>query len=323
MESLAGCSWFRFQQVLTPSHAGLGLFFLEYDSMAFNINTALGLSNKIPGINVAGAAVSLLTGGAPSLNDLVFNPYNPFADMTKLPDPILSHTWYVELPGYDFGIASGTGLIGGAVSSASGALGNLAGSATNALGGSAALASNIAAGVAGAATSALSGAVSGVTGLGYEYVIEATCPLRQYEARTIFRNGRKNKYPGSYDVGNMRLTVYGDSQGNSFRYLNAWHNSPLVPFSPANSNTRGGMWAAPAQIKRPITVVILAPDLSKVAYISYIGCWITNVSEIALDASKDSIINYAVDISVDDVFVTIAGAGGLLDAGAQALGIPL
>lgn len=291
--------------------------------MGFNINTALGLSNKIPGINVAGAAVSLVTGGAPSLNDLVFNPYNPFKDTTKLPDPILSHTWYIELPGYDFGISSGTGLIGGAVGSATGALGNLAGGAASAVGASAGLASSIAGGVAGAATGAISGLVSGATGLGYEYVLEATLPLRQYEARTVFRNGRKNKYPGGYDVGNMRLTVYGDSQGLSFRYLNAWHNSPLVPFTPGNANARGGMWAAPAQIKRPITAVILAPDLSKVAYLTYTGCWITNVSEISLDSSKDTLINYAVDISVDDVYVTISGAAGLLDAGAQAFGIPL
>lgn len=291
--------------------------------MGFNINTALGLSNKIPGINVAGAAVSLVTGGAPSLNDLVFNPYNPFKDATKLPDPILSHTWYIELPGYDFGISSGTGLIGGAVGSATGALGNLAGGAASAVGASAGLASSIAGGVAGAATGAISGLVSGATGLGYEYILEATLPLRQYEARTVFRNGRKNKYPGGYDVGNMRLTVYGDSQGLSFRYLNAWHNSPLVPFTPGNANARGGMWAAPAQIKRPITAVILAPDLSKVAYLTYTGCWITNVSEISLDASKDTLVNYAVDISVDDVYVTISGAAGLLDSGAQALGIPL
>lgn len=291
--------------------------------MGFDINTAIGLSNKIPGINVAGAAVNLLTGGSPSLNDLVFNPYNPFKDVTKLPDPILSHTWYLELPGYDFGISAGTGAIGGAISSATGALGGFAGNAASSLGAGAGLATSIASGVSNAATSAISGLVSGATGLGYEYVLEATLPLRQYEARTVFRNGRKNKYPAGYEVGNMRIVVYGDSQGNSFRYLNAWHNSPLVPFSAANSGVQGGIWTAPGQVKRPITAVILSPDLSKVAYITYVGCWITNVAEISLDASPDTLINYSVDISVDDVFVTIAGAGGLLDAGAQALGIPL
>ena len=291
--------------------------------MSFDINTALGLSNKIPGINVAGAAVRLVTGGAPTLNQLIYNPYNPFKDATKLPDPILSHTWYIELPGYDFGISSGTGMIGSAVGGVAGAIGGAAGDLASGLGANAGFASSVAANVTQGLTRSASSLVSGATGLGYEYVLEATLPLRQYEARTIFRNGRKAKYPAGYDVGNMRLTVYGDSQGLSFRYLNAWHNSPLVPFSPPNSNVRGGMWAAPAQIKRPITAVILAPDLSKVAYITYTGCWITNVAEISLDSSKDTLVNYAVDISVDDVFVTISGAPGLIDAGAQDQGIPL
>lgn len=291
--------------------------------MSFDVNTALGLSNTLPGINVAGAAVNLLTGSGPSLNALVSNPYNPFRDMTRLADPILSHTWYVELPGYDFGIASGTGTLGSIVAGASGTLGNVAGSIGSAVGLNAGTVSSVAARAAQAASGALSATVSGVTGLGYQYVLEATCPLRQYEVRSVFRNGRKNKYPGGYDVGNMRLVVYGDSQGTSFRYLNAWHNAPLVPFTPADSKIRGGRWRAPAQVKRDITAVILAPDFSKVAYLVYTGCWITNVAELALDASKDTLLNYAVDISVDDVFVTVSGAAGLLDAGANALGIPL
>lgn len=269
--------------------------------MLGNINTALGLSANIPGINVLGSAIGLATGTGPNIFEAINNPFNPLEDSIARPDPILTHTWFIDLPGFDFGI-------GGFAEDASSAAGDFAGGFLGETVG------GLVGNAAGGLVSAASSAVSNVTGLGYEYVIEATLPLRQYETRTVFRSGNKQKYPASYEVGNMRLVVYGDSKGLSLRFLNAWHNAPLADFSPTNAKTKGGVWNPPAKIKRPVTAVILAPNLSKVAYIQYTGCWITNISEIALDSSANNTVNYAVDLSVDDVFVTITGLAGLLDS---------
>lgn len=237
----------------------------------------------IPDLNIIGNAATFVGSGVPAL-DMFLNPYNPYKDARGRADPIMSYNWYVELPGYDFDLGStASSLLGG------GAIGSLVGETVGS-------------------------AVSKATGLPYEYVEEATLPFRNYSTRQVFRNGNFKKYPNQYEVGNMSLVVYADSAGLSLRYLNAWHNSPMIKFSSTTADTLGGRWRAPGKIKRKIIAVILAPNHQKVAYLEYTGCWLTSISEINVDSSPNTRVAYRVEISVDDVFVTVATMAGLVDA---------
>lgn len=287
-----------------------------------NLSTAASFASKIPGANIVSGALSLGTGGA-SLTDLVSNPYNPMKGALSRPDPVLTHMWYIELPGYDFGLGASGGPLSSLMDKASSSLAFGANNALNAVAGGPVLGLDgfaklqSAAGAAvGAAASAVSGLVSKVTGLGYEYVEEATLPFRQYTQRTLWRAGNQRKYPdNTYQVPNLRLTIYGDSQGQALQYLNAWHNAPMLPLKP--NDKQGPRWVAPEiAVKRKITAVVLAPDLSKVAHFVYTGCWIESISELQMESAQGQALKYAVDFSVDDVFITVSGGSGLIGAAA-------
>lgn len=291
--------------------------------MAINIGTAAQFAKNIPGVNVVSGALALGLGSGPSLVDMVQNPYNPLKGALSRPDPVLTHMWYVELPGYDFGIGSSngplSGVLAGAQSSISGGIQSIADKTSDSFGIgsiSSGAADSLASGVVGAAQSAASGIVSSVTGLGYEFVEEATLPFRQYSARNLWRAGKQIKVPDNmYTVPNMRLTVYGDADGLALQYLTAWHNAPMMPLKPNDLN--GPRWVAPyAAVKRKITAVVLAPDLSKVGYFVYTGAWIESISELQMESAQGQALKYQVDIAVDDVFVTVAGAAGLIQQGA-------
>lgn len=275
-------------------------------------------------IGLTGSLVNLTTGRGPNLTELIHNPFNPYRDALKRADPIMTYTWYIEMPGYDFGASAGEGLLGGAISNVANSLSGAANGIASQLGGVTqnlvqqginGLTSNLA--------SSASSLIGNITGLDYSYIEEASLPMRQFSARRIFRNGTWQKSYENYSIGDMRLQVYADSDGKSLRYLNAWHNSPMVQASSRNRDVQNGIWRATGKVKRPITAVILAPNHKKVAYVEYVGCWITDFSEINLNSNGSERLVYSVNISVDDVFITVTGMEGLIDAGASLMGWPL
>lgn len=198
------------------------------------------------GANFVGRAASMIGSNL----GMFVGTFNPMRDALSRADPLMSYTWYVELPAAGFN--------------------------------------------------------AGGMPLPYYYVEEATLPFRSYETRTVFRNGNYRKYPQKYSVTDMSLTVYADADGVALRYLESWLNSPLVSFASATSETSGGLWVAPeGTVKRSIIAVILAPNYGKVAYLEYTGAWITSISELGQDASPSTRVTYKVNVSVDDVFVTV------------------
>jgi hypothetical protein len=215
------------------------------------------------------------------------DPGNPLAGISARPDPLMSFTWYAQLPV----ISPGT------TQTASGASAGVLAS----------LASSALSGVGGALSSAMGGAVSTsqAAQLPWYFVEEATMPFRQFASKAIFREGRDRNYPDKYSVDTLRLAVYADSSNTSLKYLQAWNNAVLTPFSAATAGQLAGGWGRPSDYKKPIYIYLLDVTKSVIAIVQYTECWPISVDTYQMGSnSSERLVNH-VTFSVGDVFINV------------------
>lgn len=200
------------------------------------------------------------------------------------PDPVLSYTWYAQLPVINPGSTQNT-----AGASATSILQNIATSVSSSL------------------TSSLGGSVfvSSAAQLPWYYVEEATLPFRAFETRSIFREGRDRKYPSKYNVDNLRLAIYMDSQNNSYQYLQAWNNAIITPFAATSEATMGGGWGRPSDYKRPIYIYMLDVTNNVLALIEYTECWPVSIDAYQMDSGSSTRVVSHVNFSVGNVFINL------------------
>jgi hypothetical protein len=277
------------------------------------IGSVVGAASSLLSGNLSGAAASLLNapaavfqgvtqglGGFASAlglsspgtsafsTDGGISPGNSLAGASARPDPLLSFTWYAQLPVISSGSTqSSSGSVAGS------ALSGLAGSILNPLGN--------------ALSSALGGSVatSASAQLPWYYVEEATCPFRTYETISIFREGRDRKYPSKYNVDNLRLGIYADSQNKAFSYLQAWNNNILTPFSSSTSTSAAGGWGRPTDYEKSIFVYLLDANNQMLTILEYTECWPVSIDQYSLDSGSSTRIINQVNFSVGDVIINV------------------
>jgi hypothetical protein len=202
-------------------------------------------------------------------------------------DPLLSFCWYAQLPVITPGTAQ---------------------QATNAASTSvlANLASTTLSGILG---SAMGGgiATSNAAMLPWYYVEEASLTFRQFNAKSIFREGRDRHYPDKYSVDPLRLAIYGDSDNTALTYLQAWNNAIITPFNASSASTMAGGWGRASDYKRPIYIYLLDVTKNVLAIVQYTECWPTSVAEYSLDSGTSTRVVNHVTFSVGDVFVNLMG----------------
>lgn len=215
-------------------------------------------------------------------------PGDPLAGALARPDPMLNFLWYCQLPVIT--TTAGTGQAASGVSSISNSL------------------SSFVSGLLG--SSPLSGPLGGAQSsanssqLPWYYVEEATCPFRQFQNVSIFRDGRERHYPSKYTVNNMRLGIYADVGNVSIQYLQAWNNAILQPFTSSSLELGGGFGRA-SGYKLPIYIYLLDVDKSVLAILQYTECWPMTIQDYNMGSSSSERILNHVDFSVGDVFINL------------------
>ncbi len=244
------------------------------------ISQGLGGFASVLGLNTPGTSQFSTDGG--------ISPGNSLAGASARPDPLLSFTWYAQMPVINSG-------------STQSLAGSLAGSATSGL-------AQAALGPLGNALgSALGGAIATTASaqLPWYYVEEAQCPFRTYETATIFREGRDRKYPSKYNVDNLRLGIYADVQNQALTYLQAWNNNIITPFSSSTANTSAGGYGRPSDYKKSIFIYLLDAQNNTLTTLEYTECWPVSIDQYGMDSASSTRIVNQVNFSVGDVFVNV------------------
>jgi hypothetical protein len=247
-------------------------------------------SSFLAGLGSSSSSANLSSPGSFSSTSSIggVDPGNALPGALARSDPMLSFTWYAQLPV----INPGSTQTPSSASSAQGLLGSLASSL-----------------VSGALSSAMGGAISTSNSaqLPWYYVEEATMPFRQFTSKAIFREGRDRNYPEKYSVDTLRLAIYADSQNQSFQYLQAWNNTLLAPFSAATASQSAGGWGRPSDYKQSIYIYLLDVTKNILAIVQYTECWPMTIEPYAMNsASSERIMNH-VTFSVGDVFINLMG----------------
>ena len=230
-------------------------------------------------------------------------------------DPLFTTFWTIQLPSVPVAEEVNSNLLTTFSESLSSAAGTLSGWNTGLMGNiSSAIMGDSASEIIGSASSALSkaGQVIGDAGktiasssqtltLGDEYVESISLVNREYGSREVFRAGQNYKYPDTtVSIPDITMTLYGDRNIKSFRYIQNWIN--LIQ-GPASSKINHGGWVVPAKYKKVITVGIVDENASEFYLVDYIGCWPKSINEISLVSDGDDYIKYEASISVDDLKV--------------------
>lgn len=213
------------------------------------------------------------------------DPGNALGGAQARSDPMMSFCWYAQLPVISPGTSQQT-----------------ANAATTSI--LANLASTTLSGVLG---SSLGGSipVASAASLPWYYVEEASLTFRQFNAKSIFREGRDRHYPDKYSIDPLRLSIYADSQNLALTYLQSWQNAVMTPFNAASASTMAGGWGRPSDYKKPIYIYLLDVTKNVLAIVQYTECWPTTIAEYALDSGTSTRIVNHVTFSVGDVFVNL------------------
>jgi len=259
-----------------------------------NVSGALSNLTNAPG-NIISSALAGLGGqanvalsGAGSLGSMVgiggANPGNSLGGANARPDPLLSFCWYAQLP-----VISPGSTQNAASASTTSILNNLSSTLLTGL------------------SSSVGGAVStsNASSLPWYYVEEAALPFRNYSLKSIFREGRERHYPDRYNVDQLKLAIYADSDNTSTQYLQAWNNAIITPFSSATAATLAGGWGRPSDYKKSIFIYMLDVTKNVLAIIEYIECWPVTIAEYNMDSGTSTRIVNHVSFSVGDVFINL------------------
>lgn len=268
------------------------------DLLTGNISGAISTLANAPS-NIANSALSGLNGIAAGTLQSPGNfsavssngnadPGNSLAGALARSDPLMSFCWYAQLPVISPG--STQTVVGNATA---GVIASLAQTLVN--------------GASSVLSSAMGGAVSTSQSaqLPWYYVEEANLPFRQYTSKAIFREGRDRNYPDKYSVNTLRLSLYMDSQNTAFKYIQAWNNAIITPFSAATSDTLAGGWGRPSDYKKPIYIYMLDVTKNVLAIVQYTECWPMTMEDFAMNSSTADRVLGHVTFSVGDVFINL------------------
>jgi hypothetical protein len=138
--------------------------------------------------------------------------------------------------------------------------------------------------------------------LPWYYIEEANTPLRSFEVRTIFREGRDKHYPSKYSVDALQLSFYADSANVSFNYLNAWTTGGnIAPFTSSTAAKQGGRFRVPKDNKKTIKVYFVDATKQELFLLEYTECWPQTIASYSLDGASNRLVHH-VTFSVGDVF---------------------
>lgn len=240
-------------------------------------------------IQSAGATLSA-PGTIAEFSSSAYDATNALQAAQGRADPLMSFCWFAQMPVVTPNQAQNPGVLGavsaGLQSAANSALSSLLGNAAGT-------------------------AISGAAQLPWQYVEEATLPFRNFEQRSIFREGRSRHYPDKYSVDNMRCIVYADSANVAMNYLMTWQNAVMKPFTVQQANTGAGGYGRPSEYKLPIQFYVLDVTNQEILSVEYTECWPLTVDAIQLDSGTSNRIRLEVNFSVGDVFFTQIPVGGL------------
>lgn len=232
------------------------------------------------------------------------SPGNSLSGASARLDPLLSFSWYAELPVLSpvqpsaqaggstltnkLFNAFGGGVLGGVATSLVNDLANLSASSVN---------------------SYLNTNNSSPTQCPWYYIEEANCPFRSFSTVSAFREGRKRIYPSEYTVADLVLTMYMDNSNISLAYLKTWENLVLNPITKSTASEAGGRFGLPSGYKKSIFIYLLSASKQQIMIIEYAECFPTNVHNLSLDSANSNRLLANVNFSVGDVYTTIMPVG--------------
>lgn len=145
--------------------------------------------------------------------------------------------------------------------------------------------------------------VYGSVGLPWYYVEEANVPMREYQTRSIYREGRTKQYVSKYAVGNLTLTMYLDSKGGTWAYLKAWNAAIIDPFARTNATLQGGRFNPAYKHKKDIKIMLM--DARKQVSIQLLlsECIPINIETLSLGSGPGERVVARVTFAVGDAFM--------------------
>lgn len=271
-----------------------------------NIGAAFTSTVATGALSGIGSTISSLAGpGILGTLGAGMAPGNDLAGIQARSDPLMSFCWYAQLPTINPTPTSSNPVNQNNPST------SLASSLTNAL-------SSIASSAVNSLSSTFGGSVfssASAVSLPWYYVEEASLPFRNFSTKSIFRDGRHRHYADTYSIDNLTLHFYLDSSNTAFKYLQAWQNAIIGPFSAANVTTSSGGFGRPQQYKQPIYIYVLDVTKAQMAIIEYVECWPTNINALTMDSNSSTRLTAIVPFSVGDVFINIVGVAQSLVQG--------
>lgn len=99
-------------------------------------------------------------------------------------------------------------------------------------------------------------------------------PFNNVKSEGVFFGGGYNYFPSFHDVSAFNVTFYGDSKGDTLRYLMYW-KSQVKSFET-------GLYKLPGEYKRQWDVVLLDPKGTPVVEATLSGCWPADTGQVSL-----------------------------------------
>lgn len=145
--------------------------------------------------------------------------------------------------------------------------------------------------------------VYGSVGLPWFYVEEAHVPFRQFQHRTIYREGRTRQYPSRYSVDTLTLGIYLDSGAQTWNYLKAWNAAIIDPFARRDAVIAGGRFNAAYKYKKDIKIFLKDSRNFAVIQLLLSECWPQSIETFNLGSGSSERLYARVTFNVGDVFM--------------------
>jgi hypothetical protein len=135
--------------------------------------------------------------------------------------------------------------------------------------------------------------LNGSTALDWFHVEEATLPFITFEQISNYRAGKNYHFAQKYNVGNLQLKFYEDSNGSVAQYINSWQSMVL--------NAKTGLFYFPKDYKKTISIWILDVAKMTVMCLDYTGTWPLTPDQYQLGSSQSERVVAGCEFSVDEV----------------------
>lgn len=144
------------------------------------------------------------------------------------------------------------------------------------------------------------------------YVQTANLPLRTITTESVKRNGHDAHRPSGYNVGQLSVGLFLDSESKAHQYLKAWQGLVLAN-STAKVVQNQGNWGYPSSYMKDITLVVLSVRRNLLLNVRFINCWPTELTPVDFTSGEATALVQAVNFMVEDVDITVNNDKGLID----------